>query len=58
MPVWNKAQGVDLCHEDVGWDHVELDVNKEWVEHLHQGLLGCVRVLFTPHECCLISERL
>ena len=35
LPVWHQAKGVDLSHEDVGWDHVEPDVNQEGIQDLH-----------------------
>ena len=34
VPVWHKAQWMDLLHEDVGGDHVELYVLQEGVQHL------------------------
>jgi hypothetical protein len=34
LPVRHKSQGMDLLHEDVSRDHVELDVFQEGVKNL------------------------
>lgn len=44
------AQGVDLLHEDVGRDQVEVDELEEGGEYLGQLLVGGVAVLFAPHQ--------
>ena len=32
--VRDKSEGVNLRHKDAGWDHVELDVDQEWTQHV------------------------
>ena len=32
--VRHQTQWVDLRHEDAGGDHVELDVDQEWTQHV------------------------
>ena len=53
--IWNNSQGVDLFHQNVGRNHVEVDVLQVLSKNVHQELAGGGRVaiLFTPHQCSL-----
>jgi hypothetical protein len=41
LPVRNQVKAMNLCHEDISWDHVELDESKEGKHYLetHEGII-------------------
>ena len=68
FPVRNQVEAMNLSHEDIGRDHVELDKPEEWKhdlktqavtycrllsKHLLHWLPCVVRMLLAPHEGCL-----
>lgn len=49
--VWNKTKRVDLFHEDVSWDFVEMDELQKIPNNLLEVGVGLiVAVFFGPHE--------
>ena len=48
--VGHEAEGVNLLHEDVGWDHVKVDELEERAEGVGDVAVGGVAVLFAPHQ--------
>ena len=57
--VRNDAQRVNLFHEDVGRDHVELDVPQESSKNLTQlGAVGRVALLLAPHQSSLEEGKM
>ena len=48
--VGHEAERVNLLHEDVGRDHVEVDELEEGSEGVGDVAIGRVTVLLAPHE--------
>ena len=70
LRVGDYSQGVDLRHQNLGRNHIEIDVDKERVEnlnvsfqllpdfsllHLNQRLFGTPGMPFAPHQCFLFN---
>ena len=67
LRVGDYSQGVDLRHQNLGRNHIELDVDKERVEnlnasfstagfvtlYLNQRLFVSPGMPLAPHQCCL-----
>ena len=48
--IGDDAQRVDLLHEHVGRDHVEVNVLEEAAENFRQIAVGRIAIFLTPHQ--------
>lgn len=56
--VWYQAERVNLSHQDVGRDLVELNIFQEVPNHILQGhVLVCVTIFLAPHKSRLETQH-